>query len=89
MFHEMTVENTPAWFIDDEAGDESMSERNDPGRIEVELFEHVRAHPKQFIGTEFAGYARRQSPATSSLNVSTMAGQCEADVERWCGPHAA
>lgn len=59
MFHQMTLENTPAAFMDDRYSyddDVWMSDDDASERLERDLRTLVRAHPEQFAGTRFKPY---------------------------------
>lgn len=59
MFHQMTLENTPAAFMDDSYSyddDVWMSDDDASERLERDLRTLVRAHPEQFAGTRFEPY---------------------------------
>lgn len=68
MFHQMTLENTPAAFMDDRYSyddDVWMSDDNGSERLENELRGLVRAHPEQFAGTRFESWLREDEAETA------------------------
>lgn len=64
-FQQMTLENTPAAFMDDRYtydDDVWMSQDTASDRLEGELRELVRAHPDQFAGTQFEPWLHDAEP---------------------------